>query len=177
MINGKPRGKFKASRGVKQGDPLSSSLFTLVIDVLSCLLEAAQHHNLIHGGHDRVEVSHLQFADDTIFFLDDKEDYWFNLLDLLDNFCLASGMKINISKSSVLGINCSRPYLVRLAADWGCEVGNWPMTYLGLPLGGNPSAIVFWEPMIEQIETRLQKWKKSLPIKRWKINSDSGSVK
>lgn len=164
MINGKSRGKFKASRGVRQRDPLSSFLFTVVIDVLSCLLDAAQHHNLIHGlfiGRDRVEVSHLQFADDTIFFLDDKEEYWFNLFDLLDNFCSASGMKINNSKSSVLGINCSGPYLARLAADWGCEVGNWPMTYLGLPLGGNPRAIVFWELMIEQIETRLQKWKKA----------------
>ena len=35
MMNGKPRGKFKASRGVRQGEPLSPFIFTLVIDVLN----------------------------------------------------------------------------------------------------------------------------------------------
>lgn len=89
MINGRPRGKFSATRGVRQGDPLSPFLFTLVIDVLSRLMEKAQEHNLIHGmytGRDRVEVSHLQFADDTIFLIGDKEEYWFNLLEVLDIF-------------------------------------------------------------------------------------------
>lgn len=35
-----------------------------------------------------MEVSHLQFADDTIFLLGEAEEYWFNLLELLDFFAL-----------------------------------------------------------------------------------------
>ncbi|BFG29907.1 hypothetical protein CerSpe_161810 [Prunus speciosa] len=162
MINGRPTGKFTATRGVRQGDPLSPFLFTLIIDVLSRLMEKAQEHNLIHGmftRRDRVEVSHLQFADDTIFLIGDKEEYWFNLLDLLDIFCLSSGMKINKSKCSLVGIGRSSSYLNRLAGGWGCEVGDWPMKYLGLPLGGNPRAMVFWDPVLEKIQRRLQKWK------------------
>jgi len=54
MINGKPTGKFRASRGIRQGDPLSSFLFTLVSDVLSRLVEKAQEYNLLHG----LEVGH-----------------------------------------------------------------------------------------------------------------------
>lgn len=52
-------------------------------------------------------------------------------------------MKIYKSKCSLVGINCSSTYLNLLASGWGCEVGEWPMKYLGLPLGGNPRAIIF----------------------------------
>ncbi|CAL8992525.1 unnamed protein product, partial [Prunus brigantina] len=164
MINGRPRGKFSATRGIRQGDPLSPFLFTLVIDVLSRLMEKAQECNLVHGmvtGRDNVEVSHLQFADDTIFLIGDKVEYWFNLLDLLDLFCLISGMKINKSKCSLVGFGLSPSLVNNLASGWGCVVGDWPMMYLGLPLGGNPKAIGFWEPVLEKVQRRLQKWKRA----------------
>lgn len=41
MINGRPREHFGATRGLRQGDPLSLSLFTLVVDVMSRLVEKA----------------------------------------------------------------------------------------------------------------------------------------
>ncbi|CAL8991501.1 unnamed protein product [Prunus brigantina] len=135
MINGRPRGKFRASRGLRQGDPLSPFLFTMVIDVLSRILEIAQAADQFHGlfsGHERMEVSHLQFADDTIFFIEDKEEYWNNLLQILELFCFVSGMKINKSKCSLVGINSDDGMLNELAGAWGCEVRAWPMS---IPIG------------------------------------------
>ena len=72
IINGRPRGHFGASRGIQQGDPLSPFLFILVADVLSRMMKKACESSLIEGfkvGRNRVRISHLQFADNSIFFV------------------------------------------------------------------------------------------------------------
>ncbi|RVW29636.1 hypothetical protein CK203_100953 [Vitis vinifera] len=40
-------------------------------------------------------------------------------------------------------------------------VSEWPLSYLGLPLGGNPKTIGFWDPVVERISRRLDGWKKT----------------
>ncbi|KAL5557179.1 hypothetical protein UlMin_039415 [Ulmus minor] len=73
MINGKPRGRFGASRGLRQGDPLSPFLFILVADILGRMMDKAVSIGEVKGfkvGREEVVVSHLQFADDTLFLLD-----------------------------------------------------------------------------------------------------------
>ena len=69
LVNGNAKGWVKASRGLRQGDPLSPFLFTIVADVLSRMLLKAEERSLLEGFRvDRCKVSHLQFADDTILF-------------------------------------------------------------------------------------------------------------
>ena len=47
LINGRPRGKFKGFKGLKQGGPLSPFLFTLVADGLSRLMEKATESRFV----------------------------------------------------------------------------------------------------------------------------------
>lgn len=42
----------------------------------------------------------------------------------------------------------------------GYEVGSFPSSYLGLPLGGNSRATSFWDPISEKIRKRIASWKK-----------------
>ena len=42
-----------------------------------------------------------------------------------------------------------------------CKASDWPILYLGLPLGGNPKACGFWDPVIERISQRLDGWQKT----------------
>ena len=49
IVNGKPRSWFKGQRGLRQGDPLSSFLFTLVVDVLGWLVSRAIDNGLVKG--------------------------------------------------------------------------------------------------------------------------------
>ena len=40
------------------------------------------------------------------------------------------------------------------------KASDWLILYLGLPLGGNPIAYGFWDPVIERISRRLDGWQK-----------------
>jgi hypothetical protein len=71
LINGCPSRQFKPQRGLRQGDPLSPYLFIICADVLSGLITQGQQNHLIHGvkiAPRAPEVTHLLFADDSLFF-------------------------------------------------------------------------------------------------------------
>ncbi|RVX09056.1 DNA-directed RNA polymerase IV subunit 1 [Vitis vinifera] len=70
-------------------------------------------------------------------------------------------LKINLDKSNLFGINLDQNHLSRLALMLDCKASDWPILYLGLPLGGNPKACGFWDPVIERISRRLDGWQKA----------------
>lgn len=77
LINGTPKGFFGSSYGLLQGDPLSPFLFTLVADAFSALMVRVEEASIINGLRlvwKETVVSHLQFADDTIYFVDADVD-------------------------------------------------------------------------------------------------------
>ncbi|XP_071739221.1 secreted RxLR effector protein 78-like [Rutidosis leptorrhynchoides] len=70
LVNGSPTNEFSLGRGIRQGDPLSPFLFILAAEGLNILTKAATEKGLFKGveiGRDKVNISHLQYADDTIF--------------------------------------------------------------------------------------------------------------
>ncbi|RVW20057.1 LINE-1 retrotransposable element ORF2 protein, partial [Vitis vinifera] len=164
LVNGNAKGWVKASRGLRQGDPLSPFLFTIVADVLSRMLLKAEERNVLEGfkvGRNRTRVSHLQFADDTIFFSSSREEDMMTLKNVLLVFGHISGLKVNLDKSNIYGINLEQNHLSRLAEMLDCKASGWPILYLGLPLGGNPKTSGFWDPVIERISRRLDGWQKA----------------
>ena len=163
MLNGKPTGRFGASKGLRQGCPLSPFLFTIVADMLGRLMDKAYDQGVIRGftvGRETVHVSHLQFADDTLFLLEVTSENLRNAKCILKFFSACSGLNINMEKSSLLGISLDDNMVDNFASELGCGIGSWPIKYLGLPLGGNPMSIEFWRPVIEKVAKRLDGWKK-----------------
>jgi hypothetical protein len=86
-------------------------------------------YHLIEGG-----ISHLQYADDTVLLLDYDEESFAAVKFLLYCFEAMSGLKINYQKSEVFGVGLDPDQVRRVANIFNCNVGNFPMTYLGLPI-------------------------------------------
>ena len=164
FVNGSAKGWVKESRGLRQGDPLSPFLFTLVVDVPSRLIFRAEERGLIKGflvGRNRTRVSILQFVDDTIFFSKAYMEHLQILKIIILVFRQVSSLKINLEKSSIPSINTSKEMVSRLGSIMDCQETDWPLSYLGLPLGENPNTKGFWDLVVEKVVRRLDSWKKA----------------
>ncbi|KAK1394833.1 hypothetical protein POM88_013889 [Heracleum sosnowskyi] len=40
-----------------------------------------------------------------------------------------------------------------------CQIGKWPMKYLGVPIGVSHKKKVFWKPLIQKMDQKLASWK------------------
>jgi hypothetical protein len=162
LVNGSPTDEFSLHRGLRQGDPLSPFLFLLAAEGFHVLMESLARNNLFSGykvgSNDAMVVSHLQFADDTLIL---GEKSWANIRAMravLFLFEALSGLKVNFSKSLLVGVNVSASWLSEAAMVLNCKVGSIPFVYLGLPIGGNARRLSFWDPIINRIKARLTGW-------------------
>ena len=102
LINGKLCGFFQASRGLKQGDPLSPYLFILVSEALSRGLnqltttKVMMSYGLLRGC---LQVSHLCFVDDIMIFTRADRKSLRGLLDFIELYERGSSQKVNKAKS------------------------------------------------------------------------------
>ena len=71
LINGSPSNFFRASRGIRQGCPLSPFLFLLVVDALSRIIEQEKREGSFKG----IKVTHSEELSH-ILFVDDHGDDW-----------------------------------------------------------------------------------------------------
>jgi hypothetical protein len=158
LLNGVPSKVFHCRRGVRQGDPLSPLLFVLAADFLQNILNYAKAQGLISLPIDlphSQEFLILQYADDTLVFLNGIARELFFLKALLNSFAEFTGLKVNYSKSMMVPINIPDDRFDILASTFGCTKGSLPFTYLGLPLSlTKPTVADFW-PIVTRCERRL----------------------
>ncbi|GJV29826.1 RNA-directed DNA polymerase, eukaryota, reverse transcriptase zinc-binding domain protein [Tanacetum coccineum] len=132
LVNGSPTEEFQFGKGLKQWIKLGGGL---------------------------VNLSHMFYADDTVFVGQWCENNITTLVHVLDCFHKASGLRINMSKSKIMGVHVDSEKVNRAATKLGCLVFKTPFVYLGSIVGGNMSRKQLWNETVDKVKKRLSKWK------------------
>ncbi|GKA88475.1 RNA-directed DNA polymerase, eukaryota, reverse transcriptase zinc-binding domain protein [Tanacetum coccineum] len=167
LVNGSPTDEFHFRRGLKQGDPLSPFLFILVMESLHLSFQNVVDEGLFKGVSvgSSLQLSHLFYADDVIFMGQWSESNIITIVHALDCFHKASGLRMNLQKSKLLGIAVEDEKVSRAAMKMGCCTLKTPFSYLGIKVGGMMTRIKSWDEIVAKLHSRLSKWKlKTLSI-------------
>ena len=120
-----------------QGGPLSPILFNIVADMLAIFIGRAKKEGHVSGIIPHLVddgLSILQYADDTILFMDHNFDQAKNLKLILCAFEQLSGLKINFHKSELFCFGEANFFESQYLEIFGCENGCFPFKYLGIPI-------------------------------------------
>ncbi|CAM8902499.1 unnamed protein product [Rhodiola kirilowii] len=160
LINGSMEGYFGSSRGLRQGDPISPYLFTLLMEVLSRLLGNMKRTGNFdyHPKCARISLSHLMFADDVIIFSKANSGSLNQVRDVLRTFHDWSGLKVNVDKSAIYFGGCSEGETNLFASIVNFQKGHLPFTYLGVPLHGRKLKVSDYSVIIHKMTSKIKSW-------------------
>ena len=72
--------------------------------------------------HDGVDISHLQFADDTLVLCLNKKECLTKYRRFLSCFSIMFGLHINYSKSVLIPFKCEKSWITDIKNDLQCSV-------------------------------------------------------
>jgi len=110
--------------------------------------------HLIDGG-----SSILQYADDTILFMDHDLEKARNMKLLLSAFEQVSGLKINFHKSELFCFGNAQDHLDQYVELFVRKSGDFPTRYLGIPIHFRQLRNDGWRKVEERFERQLSSWK------------------
>jgi hypothetical protein len=97
----------------------------------------------------------IQYQDDTLLILEACPRQLIALKAILNTFADSTGLKVNYQKSNIYPINVSNGMMEILAQNFDCQLGSYPFTYLGLPMGLAKPKVENFLPLVQRIERRL----------------------
>lgn len=161
LVNGNPTGEFALERRLRQRDPLSPFLFLLAAEGLNLMTKRAVERGLLKAteiGRNRIQISHIQYADDTMFIVGGEIENARAIKWLLKNFELALGLSVNFDKSWAFGVNTEREEMAAIAGELRCRVEDFSINYSGLKVGGRLLGLETRGDVVEKVKGRIKGW-------------------
>ncbi|XP_071728977.1 uncharacterized protein [Rutidosis leptorrhynchoides] len=104
-------------------------------------------------------INHSQFADDTIIFAHPSLQELTRKKHIMQVFFELSGLQMSAIKTTLYGIHVSRADMTSFSAIFQCNVGTFPLEYLGIPIGLSNNKIAMWELIVLKFKKKLAVWK------------------
>ncbi|GJS68512.1 RNA-directed DNA polymerase, eukaryota, reverse transcriptase zinc-binding domain protein [Tanacetum coccineum] len=98
-------GYFKGWRSLRQGDPMSPYLFTLVMEILTLIIKRKvelSHNFQYHFGCKKLKITNVCFADDLLMFCHADRSFVKVLRDSIKEFGKVAGLIPNYNKSTII---------------------------------------------------------------------------
>ena len=163
MLNGSAGPKLMHARGLRQGDPLSPYLFILAMDVLSRIFDIATeegHLTPLKGRQARLRLS--LYADDVMIFTNPVKEDIACIMRTMKAFGEATGLNINMAKSSVATVRCADLDMDEILGDLVGNRVSFPIQYLGLPLTIGRTRMVHLQYIQDRAKSKLAGWQGKL---------------
>jgi hypothetical protein len=102
-INGNHTTIMKANRGLRQGDPISSLLFVIMMEYLNwCFQRMQKNHNFnFHAKCEKLNLTNLCFADDLLLFSRGDKESVAIMMETFEKFSKTTGLKVNPAKCCI----------------------------------------------------------------------------
>ena len=130
-------------------------------DALSAMLSRACAAGVIQGLVPHLvtgDLSHLQYADDTVILLQYSPENLRNVRMILTCYEAMSRMKINFEKSEIFTVGLTEEEQCLAVNSLGCKIGSFPMKYLGMPVSSFKISKAQLSYVSEKTEKRLGTW-------------------
>ncbi|GKA33637.1 hypothetical protein Tco_0720066 [Tanacetum coccineum] len=161
-INGSLYGFFKGKRDLLQGDPLSPYLFTLIMEILTLMLQRGARNAPYFTYHrycSKLELINLCFVDDLFLFAHGDVDSASVIKNALFEFKEASGLVPSLPKSTAYFCNVLNFTKIAILQILPFEEGRLPVKYLGVPLVSSRLIFRDCKGLLEKVQARIDDWK------------------
>lgn len=113
----------------------------------------------VPNGRSGLPISHLLFADDSIFFARSDHRSVDALKETLSVYCQGSGQKINMDKSSIFfGLHCGDQVKQDVMSRMGVINEALQETYLGMPTGIGRSPTDSFQSIVGRAWKHMNGW-------------------
>lgn len=159
-INGENTGYFEGRRGLRQGDPLSSYLFVIVMEILTCILreKSLKSDFQFHWKCKQNKIINLCFADDLMIFCKGDFASVGHIHSSLFEFESLSGLKPSPHKSHIFFSGVDATTRRDILDVLGFSEGHLPVKYLGVPLLSTKLTHLNCKPMVDRITSKTKSW-------------------
>ncbi|GJV54144.1 RNA-directed DNA polymerase, eukaryota, reverse transcriptase zinc-binding domain protein [Tanacetum coccineum] len=161
-INGERVGYFKEGKGLRQGEPISPYLFTLVMEVLNYLIRKNIEENAefkYHYGCRKLEITYLCFADDLLVFCHGDCKSVRIIKKSVDEFSGFSGLLPDMQKSIVFFGGLSSAEQQNILNIIPFSIGKLSVRYLGVPLITKQISINDCKLLVNKVKAKINDWK------------------